>query len=232
MKIKFVVLFLFFATISNAQSNKSGTIQLGINGGVFIAGVNTDMNLKSSDLTENNGDPGFGASFAFRAQYGISKRFSAGLYLRKQADAFVADNSSAGAYFSEYELTIESLIYGVELKYYPVCNERFAFYLAPYVGISDSKTNFMNANKNNGGVGNQYIGDDDGTASGINFGLTAGINWYWTDYIGMSADLGINASSLDGEFSDPSYKDLYEYETSTFGIVAQIGIITKFGGKK
>ena len=80
MKKIIIVLSLFVTTFTFAQSNNPGTIQLGVNWGVLIGGVNTELNPKTSLVKkENNGGAGVGVNYAFRAQFGIIKQFSAGL---------------------------------------------------------------------------------------------------------------------------------------------------------
>ena len=56
-------------------------------------------------------------------------------------NVFAASNSSGGALYDDYDLTLKSTIYGAELKYYAVNHDKFAFYLAPTVGMCVANSN-------------------------------------------------------------------------------------------
>jgi hypothetical protein len=186
------------------NANRPGVIQLGLGWGSVIGGAT----LTLKDSTGNTVEPGVGLTYNFglRAQFGVTELISAGLYIRKDLGLYVTE-------FDDFDLNGFSV--GFEGKVYFINKDMFTVYAAPIFGYSSASSNINSANP--------------GKGSGLNYGLTAGLNWYWTDNFGMSCDLGYTGTSLDGKFDEADLKDL-KYNIKYSGVFFGVGLVVKFGG--
>ena len=200
-----------------AQSNSRGTVHIGVYGG-GLAGISASKATPGSDNYSEGWqlDLNAKANVGLKASFGIAKRFSAGVFARKEISNY---------YYSKYTGTAV----GLEGKYYPINKERFNLYVGPTIGYST------------GNISNRYEDRYNNFTTGVtgyNYSIGAGINWYWTEYLGMSADIGYAATSLSGHIDHPidlygdGYADTFDVKIKSYGIYCAVGIITKFGGKK
>ncbi len=197
-------------------SNGPGVIQIGLGWGVTLGGATiTQKEVGATDYTENG--VGLNSNLGLRAQYGLTKLFSAGIFMRRENAVYVTTNSNSNSSNST-TLGTNGFGFGLEGKIYPVNKEKFALYLAPRVGFSTVKTNFYDSNLS-------LLGK----ANGLKYGFTAGFNWWWAKFIGMSLDLGYSGSSLNGKFNESFLKD-NTYNVKNGGFFFGLGLITKFGG--
>lgn len=210
-------------TLSIAQSNVPGTIHVGAGFSVLLGGakVNTNLPYIIDDGTS------IGARFnpGVRAQFGIAKAFSAGLYLRSESAAYIS--TLEDQYSGEtYDRTFSARGFGVgaEAKFYMLNKDKFLMYVAPSIGFAASK----DEDKLEDDFNNYNDYEIDGKSSGVEYGITFGFNWYWTKYIGMSLDLGFNRVSLKGEFDITSQYS--SYDVKGLGFVFGVGLVSKFGG--
>lgn len=199
-------------------SNGPGVIQIGLGWGVTLGGA-TIINKYPGGSTTDKG-VGLNTNLGLRAQYGLAKFFSAGIFIRRENAIYVTSNASPNASPSSSSTTLgtNGFGFGLEGKIYPVNKEKFALYIAPRIGFSTVKTNFYDSNFS-----------VFGKANGLNYGVTAGFNWWWAKFIGMSLDLGYSGSNLNGIYNDPLFQN-NTYTLKNGGFYFGLGLITKFGG--
>ena len=210
-KLLLVVGLLASVTLTNAQSNTKGTIQLGLG----WAGVFGGATIESKYAGVTSSDKGLGArsNTGVRGQYGLSENFSAGIYLRTEHAAYVTTSTSTFGTSSDFTTTNSGIGVGLEAKYYFVNKDKFAFYGAPSIGFCSTKDTYTG-------------GGTSGKSSGLEYGLNAGINWWFANFIGMSADLGYQGIGLKGKVTGVDYK------IKGGGLLWGIGLVVKFGGDK
>ena len=203
---------LAVSSVSFAQSNDKGVIQIGVGYGGLIGGGT----MSYSDGIGSYKMVGLRGNYGIRAQYGVAKNISVGVFLRGEGAAYTSTNTN----FSGYTITNSGAAFGVEGKYYIVNKDKFNFYGAPSIGFSTGQTHYVDANYTSSKF----------NMSGLNYGVGLGINWYWAKFIGMSADLGYSGVSLSGKDNVLNPGTTYTDKFSSGGVYFGIGLITKFGG--
>lgn len=206
-------------TFAFGQSNEQGTIQLGLGWGATFGGASIDHTYEFNGSEETLATSGVGAmvNYGIRAQYGITELISAGIFIRKESAVYVvtADDPDFSG-FDFPDMRVSTFAFGIEPKIYLVNNDRFNLNVAPSIGFSTGSTE---------AVDSWSAEDDKGSASGLNYGFTTGINWYFGDMFGMSADLGYAGNSLSGSFDDAEDS---EYKIKGGGLYIGMGLVVKF----
>jgi len=215
MKKILLIIGVAASTIAFGQSNKAGVMQAGLGWGSTLGGASIDFTQTISGISSTTTQKGIGANvnYGIRGQYGINDLLSAGVFIRKTSAAYVVTDIN-----SSTTMSTSGFSFGVEGKVYAVNHDKFNLYFAPNVGFTTASTRNYDS----------YFSID-GSASGLNYGLTSGIDWYWADFIGMSADMGYDHSSLSGTFNDAIFKDT-KYKINNGGFYIGVGLIVKFGG--
>lgn len=230
---------LIMPAMAFSQSNQSGTVQIGIGGGIALGGASIISTIADSINGPSIGDSkasgvGMKAGFGIKAQFGLAEKISVGVYIRKEAAAY--DTDFGDAFYSDgtHQINTTGLALGIEPKFYVVNRDRFNLYFGPSVGFYTG----------NATLKLDYT-DVDGGLGGLNYALGGGINWYWGDHVGMSFDFGYTGQSLSGEpddlndFADPydPYYNPYGYNGITTkykvkggNVYIGLSFIAKFGG--
>lgn len=194
------------------SSNAPGVIQIGLGWGVTLGGAKIIYKDNIGSTTENG--VGLNSNIGLRAQYGLTKLFSAGIFIRRENAAYVTTDAASNS----STFGTNGFGFGLEVKVYPVNKRKFALYLAPKFGFSTAKTNLYSST------------DFPGKASGLNYGVAAGFNWWWAKFIGMSLDLGYSGSGLSGKFDDQLLFGGTTYKLNNTGFYFGLGLVSKFGG--
>lgn len=233
MKKLLLIVGVVASTLTFGQSNDAGVIQAGLGWGMILGGATIETTIKGpygsngGDTTYTTTDDGVGANvnYGVRGQYGLSEKFSVGLYIRKEGAAYVATrtetvNTGYGSYTESFSstMTVSGFGFGIEPKFYIVNNDKFNFNVAPSIGYTTGSATLSNS----------YV-TEPGKASGLAYGVDLGINWFFSDVVGMYADLGYAGSSLSGTFDDAALKDV-TFDVSNGGFFIGMGLSLKFGG--
>ncbi len=224
MKKLLLMASMVATTFAFAQSNEAGTIQLGLGWGATLGGATIETTQKGayahdgSDTTMTTTDDGVGinSNYGIRAQYGVSELISVGIYVRMERGFYTVTNTTAGISFSSTMLA-SGFGFGLEPKIYPVNNDKFNLYVAPSIGFSTATTTMT------------FFTAYTGKASGLNYGLTVGFNWYFSDVVGLSADLGYAGSALSGTMDDTTIFKDFTYDINSSGFYTGLGLTLKFG---
>ncbi|PIZ05893.1 MAG: hypothetical protein COY57_04855 [Flavobacteriales bacterium CG_4_10_14_0_8_um_filter_32_5] len=212
-KLLLGLIILLATTFAFGQSNRAGIIQAGLGGGIALGWASvefTNLNFKNSE-TQNG--VGVAGNFNIRGQYGISKSFSAGILLRKDVGVF---SVSKNDFEDSFDMSVSTFSFGFEGKIYLINKDKFNLNIAPSFGYTTGSTKTID-----------YNPDLKGDASGLNYGLTTGINLYFgsSSKYGMSADIGFAGSSLSGSF-DGDIDNEYKIKRANFYI--GLGFSTRF----
>ncbi len=212
-KLLLAIVLIATTTLTHAQSNTPGKIQLGLGWSVLLGGATLES--KFAGVTTSEKAIGARANTGLRAQYGLTEKFSAGIYLRSEHAAYVTTTTDFGT-SSDFTTTNSGIGFGLEGKFYPVNKDKFALYVGPTIGFGSTKDKFTGGGTN-------------GKSSGLEYGVNVGFNWWWAQFIGMSLDLGYQGVGLKGSVSESG--DKVDYKIKGGGVLFGLGLVTKFGGE-
>lgn len=226
MKKLLLIVGVVASTLTFGQSNDAGVIQAGLGWGMVLGGATIETTTKGpygyngGDTTMTQTDDGVGANvnYGVRGQYGLSEKFSIGLYIRKEGAAYVATSTSTSGFSSSSTMAVSGFGFGVEPKFYIVNNDNFNLNVAPSIGYSTGTATMSNS-----------FFTFPGKASGLAYGIDLGINWFFSDAVGLYVDLGYAGSKLSGTFDDALLKDV-TFDVSNGGFFIGMGLSVKFGG--
>ncbi len=212
-KVLFTAIAVLGFTLANAQSHQKGTMQVNVMGGFLTGSGSSEDDAPGSTKDKFTATGGqFGANF----QYGIAQSFSIGIGL--EGGTIVAtpkDNNG----FSTTEPSINTFKVNVSGRYYFLNKEKFNIYGGPSVGYTTAKDDTVY------GFG---FGDQETKFSGLNFGVNAGGNYFFTNIVGVIVNLGYEGNSLKSTttYSDGSPEDTGK--TSIGGLKIMAGLALKF----
>jgi hypothetical protein len=201
-------------TFGNAQSNQKGTMHVNVMGG-FLSGTSTSKSDEAGSTKEKF--TATGAQFGANFQYGLAESFSAGIGF--EVGTSVLTPKSIDIYNDGYnqDLTLSTFKVNVSGRYYILNKDKFNVYAGPSVGFTTGKDKTA--------YGFDF-GTDKTKFSGLNYGINAGGNYYFTDVVGVIVNLGYEGNSL-------KYTNTYEGgedtgKTTLGGIKVMAGLALKF----
>ncbi len=210
-KIILTMAVVLTATLANAQSNQKGTIHVNVMGG-FLAGSATNQSDVANSLEKKYSASGgqFGANF----QYGLTESFSAGIGLEFGTVALTPKTIDYNNNNPFLDLDPSVSVFKIILsgRYYILNKEKFNLFAGPSVGYTSGKESVL-------GV----VIAEDKDYSGLNYGINAGGNYYFTDRVGIILNLGYEGNSLSWKDSDGD-----SGKASIGGIKVMAGLALKF----
>jgi outer membrane protein W len=200
-------------TFGNAQSNQKGTMHVNVMGG-FLSGTSTqkwDVEGSTKDKYTATGAQ-FGANF----QYGLAESFSAGIGL--EVGTAVLTPKNIDSYDAGYtDPSVSTFKVNLSGRYYFVNKDNFNVYAGPSVGFTSAKDKDLLF---------AYEGAQKTKYSGLNYGINAGGNYYFTDVVGVILNLGYEGNSLKSKVSEGG--EDFTGKTSLGGIKVMAGLALKF----
>lgn len=197
---------------ASAQVNGKGVVQLGfgLDLGVHTTHYEGTFHYLGLSYTDGNDDNAATVTFPIEAQYGLSDRFSLGLYL--EPGQYV---DSAGTHPNHI------FLFGISPRYYLVNKDRFALYIHADVGGSTLRiTDVEDGNK---------LYDD--TYSGWHFRPGAEVQWYFGNTFGihLGVDYAANWFNWRSRSPDDPVLDLFGYSAklNTSGVQFRLGLQVK-----
>ena len=220
--MKNLLLTLFAVCIAAAysfgQSNEQGTIQVGLGYGITIGGATID--LKDTSGTTSGSGAGLRIFYGIRAQYGLSEKLSAGVYLAPEAALYVTDFTDPYGYVYSRDVTYSGIGFGLEGKFYLVNKDKLNLFPCVAIGF-----------KTGTATSDDIYSSSEASISGIGYGFGVGVNWYFVkEVFGLSMELGYAGSSLTGTEAATSYTDKRDVTLSNGGVVWGLGFTAHFGG--
>ncbi len=196
---------------ASAQSHQKGTMQINVLGG-FMTGSGTHK-YDEAGSTKDKFDAA-GAQFGVNFQYGIAESFSAGVGL-ELGTAVLTPKSVDYGYTSDP--SISTFKVNVSGRYYFVNNEKLNFYAGPSIGFTTGKDKTLG-----------YIdtGVEKTKYSGLNYGVNAGGNYFFTDVVGVILNLGYEGNSLKSSQKDNGVE--YKGTSTLGGVKVMAGLALKF----
>ena len=194
-------------TFVNAQSNQKGTKHVNIMGG-FLSGSSTSQDDAAGSKESKYSAAGaqFGANF----QYGLAESFSAGIGL--EIGTAVLTDKEVDIY--NYEIpTISALKVNVSGRYYILNKDKVNIYAGPSVGYTSGKTVLD-------------ILKPETKYTGLNYGVNAGANFYFSDVVGIIVNLGYEGNNLKTKQIEDGKE--YTGKATISGIKAMVGLALKF----
>jgi outer membrane protein assembly factor BamA len=213
-KLLFTAIAVLGFTFANAQSNKQGSMHVNVMGG-FLAGSATDKGdwAGAEKIKYTANGAGFGVNF----QYGLAESFSAGIGV-EYGTAVLSYKSGSSDYDSSYADPSRTLLkVNLSGRYYFLNKDNFNVYAGPSVGFTSGKDKTV-LGVDFGGEKTKY--------SGLNYGINAGGNYYFTDIVGVIVNLGYEGSSLKSKQTESGVE--YTGKSSLGGVKVMAGLALKF----
>ena len=176
------LLLLVFS--SNAQSNSFGTINIsgGVGAGLYATNseINATYNVGGGSFVVSDQDTGAAATtfVYFSGDYGVSKLFSAGLYL--QSGSYLESDTNT----RDRENRFFKL--GIMPKFYIINKDKFNLYTGLGLGFVRLRTSEEDGNTR-----------AEAKYAGSNLQVRLGLNAYFTESIGIFFHLGYDGNYFD-----------------------------------
>lgn len=200
-------------TLGNAQSNQKGTMHVNVMGG-FLSGTSTSQGDEAGSLESKA--TATGAQFGANFQYGIAESFSAGIGLEVGTAVFTPKNMNSEDYdFGYTDPSMSTFKVNVSGRYYILNKDNFNVYAGPSIGFTTGKDKIV-----------AYAGDSKTKYSGLNYGINAGGNYYFTDVVGVIVNLGYEGNSLKYNQAYVGGEDTGK--TTLGGVKVMAGLALKF----
>lgn len=213
-KVLFTAIAVLGFTFANAQSNKQGTMHVNVMGG-FLTGSGTSQDDVAGSPKDKFTASGvqFGAIF----QYGLAESFSAGIGLEFGTTVFSPKDASA---YGNIEPSLNTFKVKLSGRYYFVNKDKFNVYAGPSVGYTTAKDDTVYS------FGFGF--DQETKLSGLNYGVNAGGNYFFTDIVGVILNVGYEGNSLKSTttYSDGTPEDTGK--TTIGGVSIMAGLALKF----
>jgi hypothetical protein len=219
-KVLLTAIAVFGFTVANAQSNKQGTMHVNVLGG-FLSGTATQQDDAAGSLKYKS--TATGAQFGANFQYGIAESFSAGIGLELGTAVLTPkdyNNYGTNPSISTFKVNLSG-------RYYFLNEDKFNVFAGPSVGYTTAKDKTA--------ILGVTISDDKTKYSGLNYGINAGGNYYFSDVVGVILNVGYEGSSLTSTETD-TYTDnngatvtaTYKGKATLGGIKVMAGLALKF----
>ena len=208
-------LAIFGFVTTNAQSNIKGIMHANAMAGVLTGSAKTEDDGTGVSYKYNVTGSNFGAQF----QYAIEDSFSVGIGLESNTVKLrvkdVTNNLN--------DPTLNLIKVSLSGRFYLLNKDKVNVFVGPTVGYASGR------DKNNNTNSNLFLPNLDTQTrySGLNYGLIAGGNYYFSDSIGIIAQLSYEASSLKSTRSQTGTEDVTG-KTTMSGLNIMGGLAFKF----
>lgn len=192
--MKKVLLVAAFAVsvLGYSQSNSEGTIHINLLGGFAFGGNVTDKveNLETKSKFASG-------TYGLNVHYGLNDKLSVGLglttgsYILTPKNLTTIDDIASTTTMSLFNI-------GAQSRYYILNDDDLNIYGGVNLGFASATDKFAGFD----------VTTDSFKASGLSYGLNAGLNYYIWGNVGGNVQLGYEGASLSGDekIDDTSYK--------------------------
>ncbi len=216
MKNFIVILIVIFSfTNSYSQSNLKGTIHLNAMVGGLTGSANSENDGTGIKYKYTVRGSNFGAQF----QYALEDSFSVGIGLESNTVKLrvndVANNLN--------DPTLNIIKVSLSGRFYLLNVDKVNIFVGPTIGYASGRNN---ANTSNVGA---FLPNLDTLTrySGLNYGINAGANYYFTDSFGFIFQLSYESCNLKSTLSQTGNEDI-SGTTKINGLNISGGIAVKF----
>ena len=188
--MKKVLLAAAFAVsvLGYSQSNSEGTIHINLLGGFAFGGNATDKYTFENKSYEEKFNFASG-TYGLNVHYGLNDKISVGLGLTTGAYILTPENlltvESIGA-----TTTMSLFNIGAQSRYYILNDDDLNIYGGVNVGFASATDKFAGFD----------VTTDSFKASGLSYGINAGINYYIWGNVGGNVQLGYEGAALSGDY--------------------------------
>lgn len=181
--------------------------------GGFLSGSGTSQDDEAGSTETKFSATGaqFGANF----QYGLAESFSAGIGLEVGTSVLTPKNLDSYDTYGYTDPSISTFKVIASGRYYFLNEEKFNVYAGPSVGFTTGKDKVV-----------AYAGDSKTKYSGLNYGLNAGGSYFFTDIVGVTANVGYEGNSLKSKQTIEGEE--FTGKATLSGIKAMVGLALKF----
>lgn len=205
---------VFAISFTNAQSNEKGTIHVNVMGG-FLGGSDSEQADKAGSAKKDYSAAG--AQFAGVFHYGLSESISAGIGLEFGTTLLTPDNSD-NSYISDNVnpsvSTFKAILSG---RYYLLNKDKVNIFVGPSVGYTSGTSSIAGID----------FSSTSKSYSGLNYGINAGSNFYFSNHVGMLLNLGYEGNSLAYTETESGFPDELG-KASLSGVKFMVGLALKF----
>jgi hypothetical protein len=214
-KVLLSAVAVFAFGFANAQSNEKGTMHVNVIGG-FLSGNYTIQGDEAGSIKEKA--TATGAQFGANFQYGIAESFSAGIGL-ELGTAVLAYKSFDAENYGYTNPSLSTFKVNLSGRYYFLNEDKFNIFAGPSVGYTTAK--------DKDAILGIEIGDSNKTKySGLNYGINAGGNYYFSDVVGVILNVGYEGSSLNAKETFDGVE--YTGKATLGGVKVMAGLALKF----
>jgi len=210
-KVVFAAIAVLGFTFAHAQSNKKGTFHINVMGGLFTGNASSEYD----DIPGKSKATATGSAFGANFQYGIADSFSIGIGLEGGTVVLSPKDYNNGGYEDPSLTTFKVNFSG---RYYFLNADKYNIYAGPSIGYTTAKDDVVYG----GGFGSVET-----KYSGLNYGVNAGGNYYFTDIVGIILNLGYEGNSLTFSESEDGQPDL-DGKATLGGFKVMAGLALKF----
>lgn len=220
MKKLLLVAALAVSTLGYSQSNSEGTIHINLLGGFAFGGNVTDKATYEGVSTESKSKFASG-TYGLNVHYGLSEKLSVGLGLTTGSYILTPKNltTSEEGFFdnSGFSTTMSLFNVSAQSRYYLLNEDDMNIYGGVNVGFASATDKFS---------GFDVTANEEFKASGVSYGINAGINYYIWGNVGGNIQLGYDGAALSGDnkFSDGTSESV---KRSVGGINVMAGLAIK-----
>jgi len=204
---------LGFAT-ATAQSNIRGTMHADAMVGILTGSANSEEDGTGISYKYRVTGSNFGAQF----QYAIEDSFSIGIGLESNTVRLRVKDVANNINDPEFNLIKVSF----SGRFYLLNRDKVNVFVGPTVGYTSGRDRAENANA----FAPSF--DSETRYSGLNYGANAGVNYYFTESIGIIAQLSYEASSLKSTRTSQSGIPDVTGKTNISGLNIMGGLAFKF----
>lgn len=197
---------------ASAQSHQKGTMQVNVLGG-FMTGSGTHK-LDEAGSTKDKFDAA-GAQFGVNFQYGIAESFSAGIGVELGTVVTTPKSVDYGYGYSDPSVSLVKV--NLSGRYYFVNKEKFNVYAGPSIGFTSGKDKDLAF---------AYVDGQKTKYSGLNYGVNAGGNYFFTDVVGVILNVGYEGNSLKSKLTEEGVD--YKGKSTLGGVKVMAGLALKF----
>jgi outer membrane protein len=209
-KIILTAAAIFAFGFAHAQSNKKGTIHVNVLGGFSVGSATSQGDAAGSDKYKFSAN---GSNFGAQFQYGLADNFSAGIGL--ETGTTILTPKDNGVFLVNPSLSLFKV--NLSGRYYLLNEEKLNIYAGPSIGYTSGKDKTVYSPYDNTST----------KFSGLNYGINAGGNYFFSDTVGINLNLGYEANSLKGTTTQAGYPD-QTGKVSIGGLKIMAGLALKF----
>ena len=197
----------------NAQSNLKGMMHANAMVGYFTGSSTSkdDSGVGAIDSKSKVTGSNFGAQF----QYALEDSFSVGIGLESNTFKLKVKDITNNV----NDPSITTIKVSLSGRYYLLNKDKVNIFIGPTVGYASGKDKSITTNTPNSFFEKKY--------SGLNYGLNAGVNYYFTDSLGFIMQLTYEANSLTSTKSVSGNEDI-SGKTTISGLNIMGGLAFKF----